>query len=561
MDSVCINGCKPIQILNINKAISNKDNVSVYNKCGKIYTDIEYSYSVDGGVCWSCWLNEQEFKETTLNLSSDYLLRIKIPGDICKVTVNCGTITDYSTSLYSGFTYPDYTNTNVYNPYANLEGALQLQQTLTETVSNIVGIPIYYLRVVPDSGSKDLTFKEYALKSVESVKQIKLIVTDGKMPSSKPEFTEWDLDWQSDWECEIAMNTFYQAFGRTAKPMEGDLIYIPLMKRMWTVNQSYIERSDSLMWQATTFKVTLVKYQVDDSVDLNDHQDFVDNIVSTKYEDLFGSSENNDSSINFVNNNQPTYDVIGNEYDIVEEDITEVDLSEYNNLIPVYEYEYLRKYASKNDIEVVNKKLYCKGLQVAEYFYNFNTNASIIYQQQFCGEDCSLSFILNLTGAETFKKKIISIGKYKGIFIEQTRTKINIWSNFDTSKKLSFNISNDIYLVSFRWSRSMNLYDAFVYKYTFPDNLPLYKLQPHHYYFDIDNPVVSFKTSWSNEFEITKKSDVVIHSFNGMLTNIKIFQNYNDNIQEIMMEYPTNKLLLINDTASPFVNSNGQMIK
>ena len=81
---------------------------------------------------------------------------------------------------------------------------------------------------------------------------------------------------------------FATAFGITAQPMEGDLIYIPMMKRMWMVNEAYEEKNGSLMWNNTTFKLALVKYQEKGSVDLGDFDSTIDSLVKTKYEDLFG---------------------------------------------------------------------------------------------------------------------------------------------------------------------------------------------------------------------------------------------------------------------------------
>lgn len=123
---------------------------------------------------------------------------------------------------------------------------MSLVQLLTESVSCMIGIPIYYFKLSANAKSKDITFKEYALMDVESVKQIKLIISDGQMPSSKPEFNDWGIDWQSDWETEISKSAFATAFGPTAQPLEGDLIYIPMMKRMWMVNEAYEEKKKHL---------------------------------------------------------------------------------------------------------------------------------------------------------------------------------------------------------------------------------------------------------------------------------------------------------------------------
>ena len=91
----------------------------------------------------------------------------------------------------------------MYNPYANMDCAIQLYQNLSNTVACITGIPIYYFKLNPNKGSKDITFKEYALMDVEAVKQIKLIIQDGQMPSSKPEFDDWGLNFDSEWPTEI----------------------------------------------------------------------------------------------------------------------------------------------------------------------------------------------------------------------------------------------------------------------------------------------------------------------------------------------------------------------
>ena len=73
---------------------------------------------------------------------------------------------------------------NLYNPYANMDCAIGLQQQMVENVACMFGIPIYYFKLSPEATSGDITFKEYTLMNVADVKQIKMIVTDNQMPSS-----------------------------------------------------------------------------------------------------------------------------------------------------------------------------------------------------------------------------------------------------------------------------------------------------------------------------------------------------------------------------------------
>ena len=125
--------------------------------------------------------------------------------------------------------------------------------------------------------------------------------------------------------------------------------------------------------------------------------------------------------------------------------------------------------------------------------------------------------------------------------------KFHIELNIDKKIAVDLDFGNTYFIV-LRWSREMKNVDFFVAKYTFPENIPLYKLQPHHYWFDIDNSVCNIISKYNIEFSLPEKSELILHGFDGNLTNIKLFNYYNDNLSEILMQYPNNKHLLINDT-------------
>ena len=54
---------------------------------------------------------------------------------------------------------------------------------------------------------------------------------------------------------------------------------------------------------------------------------------------------------------------------------------------------------------------------------------------------------------------------------------------------------------------------------------------------------------------------MVHYSFDGKITNIKVYDKYIDNISEVLQMYPTNNHLLINDTARKFVELSGTYIR
>ena len=281
MNTYCLETCAPEQIVALDYAVDDFSLLQIFNgSTPYCNTCIKWAYSTDG-VIWSCWMSYDEAANILFELHTDYYIRAKVKGGVSSLTYNGDKVSDYSTSLATCFDYSSLQNTkNNFNPYANLDGVLGLYQYLTDSISNTIGIPIYYIKLAPNIDSKDFTFKEYALMGVEAVKQIKLIVQEGMMPSSKPEFSEFGFDFSTDWETEISKSIFASAFGNTAKPMEGDLVYIPMMKRMWMVNGAYEEKNEGFMWQATTFKVALVKYEEKGSVDLGDAQEFVDSLVN-----------------------------------------------------------------------------------------------------------------------------------------------------------------------------------------------------------------------------------------------------------------------------------------
>ena len=180
--------------------------------------------------------------------------------------------------------------------------------------------------------------------------------------------------------------------------------------------------------------------------------------------------------------------------------------------------------------------------------------SKVIYQKQFCGEECTCSFIINPL-----------IGDYEGTIVHIGNININIKQDTDIAK-LYIDVDkentidlylNEKYLVVLRFSKCMNLIDFNAYQYTYNHNIPLYKLQNNHYWFDMDNPISSHVSKYNIEYSTTKKSDVWIGNLYGTLTNFKLFDVYNDNLSDMLEMYPTHQHLMINDTARKIVGLPG----
>ena len=545
----CFNNCSPNQVATITNAINDISLLKFFNNDSLYCNDcLEYSYSVDN-VTWSCWLKYNDVQKLLVDINTDFFIKVKISGPITDIKYD-NTSINFSTALAKCFDFNNViANPNLYNPYANMEYAIGLYQQLSNTVSDVIGIPVYYFKLSPNIDSKDITFKEYTLMNIDSVKQIKIIIKDNIMPSSKPEFSEWGFDFSTDWDVEISKTVFATAFGINEQPMEGDFVYIPMMKRMWMVNGAYEEKNEGLMWQATTFTVSLVKYQEKDSVDLFETQDFVDSLIMNKYEELFGTDENNISG----------------------QETTSAPNTPAIPLYPVFESDAVRKYVSmsQNDYDVINSKLvpkqiYSKGILIADQMYDFtnlqsNVESKIIYQKQFCGTEATVSFIiepkLNNVGC---LGTLMTIGTIRiNIEMDNTHTRIYLFDNLCPIELLNDNI----YLVFIRWNKMLNIIECNAIQQTYPINMPKYKLQNIHYNFDINNITVSNINTFNIEFEQPTKGNVTLYSFIGKITNIKVYDKYINNISELIQMYPTNQSLLINDTCRNFVGLPGIMLR
>lgn len=539
------NSCMPAQEVLLTMAINDMSSISILG-CDDVKYDtscLEVSWSYDG-INWSCFASYDDAERILVDSPSDFYIKFKVNGVVNDVKDGDESV-DYTTSIASGISSPSCESSNKYNPYAGLTSAIALQQSLSDSVACMVGIPIYYFKLKPDSGSKDITFKEYTLMNVESVKQIKLIVNEGQMPSSKPEFSDFGLDWQTDWETEISKTMFATAFGITAQPMEGDLIYIPMMKRMWMVNEAYEEKNGSLMWNNTTFKLSLVKYQEKGSVDFGDFDSTIDSLVKTKYEDLFGDKEGLDSG----------------------EETTKAPTYSGNGMYPVYESDSCRKYVTSEGTNFVDTNIYQRGTLISDRCYKFDPSSlyrlknKIVYQRKYCGEEGSTSIIVGLNGMYDYDSELIKIGHIiLRLKMTNRRIKVSLDNVEDCSvylPKQDADITDNHYFIYLRWSKSRNLVELGVSEYSYNENIPLYKLQPAHYKFDLNNLMAHKVAKWNVEMVEDEKQDVMINGIPGTVTNFKLFDSYIDNLSELLQQYPTSQHLMINDTARKIIDMQG----
>ena len=533
--------CAIRRILQFNEAIVygpikflDNNGIDVTNTC-------LFSWSNDT-ICWTEWVNYTTYKKIAKNIEADFYLRILFDSSLGKVSINNMETKCYTVCLYNSNPFlEDLCTENLFNPYVNLDCALQLQQQLANSIVCMLGIPIYYFRVLPQKDTADYSFKEYVMHNVESVKQMKMMIQDGTMPSSKPQFTDLDFDWEVDWEVELSKTHFAQAFGDTSFPKQRDFIYVPMMNRMWAVNSAYDEKNEGLMWKSTTWKLGLIKWNEKTNVEQGNFEDFIDNLVINTYDNVFAELEENEQARTTAT--------------------TQLERPQYtaNNIDNVFIQDAIRKQMTKNTIKIVEKQYNHGSIIIAKNIYHMGDNSLITYQKGYCGEEGVLSFIIDISDIKTAGyKTIISFGN---INIETDGKNIKFGSAIASLSKGSTD-----YLVICKWSRKSFVQEVVAYPYTVPSNLPSYRIKPEMYKFDLSIIEENGSCEYNNDNISEKQQEVVVigSDTNVKLTNIKLFNKYLNKEQAIKesLKYTTTyEGCVFNDLARPLDTGEGYSIK
>ena len=537
--------CGIKRIIKLSEAITAQP-IKLYFEKLDITPTCMFSWSTDG-VCWSSWADYTNYLKITPLLESDFYLRILINTGLTKIVLGECVITDYSICIDSSnmFLQEFCGETNLFKPYDNLDCALQLQEQLSDSIVCMFGIPVYYFKCEPKRETADYTFKEYRLHNVTSVKQIKLMIKDGVMPSSNPKLTEFDFDWETDWETEISKSQFAAAFGDKLIPTYGDFIYIPLMKRMWEVNSAYDEKNTGLMWRSTTWKLQLVKFSESTAYDEQQFEGLIDSLIPQTYENTFGKIER-----------------------IEQERISQSaqissPMFAATNLYDIFMEDAIRKQYTKNDVVILDKQYSHRANVTARNIYRFkNENGCITYQKGICGDNGTLMFILETPGslANAIERDIIQFGNLR-VLLRYNAGRLTLECNSNIRATLETFKS---YMCILRWNKNNFTMSLDIYNYTHRTDIPIYKLRPEMYWFDFENPVYSYTTNYDLDLSTTEELPCQIHAYPVQLTNIKYYNVWlNDEEAAVeSVKYTTNhESCVFNDVARQINSGHGYAVK
>lgn len=507
-------------------------------------TKYQYSWSVDN-VCWTSWTTYDNYLRLSKNCDTDFWLRVLVNDTIGEVQINGLTTTCYDTCIMPEMFGKDFcSDPNLMDPYANLDCALLLQQQAADMIICMFGIPVYYFRCDPVKESADYTFKEFTMHNVVDCKMLKLMLQDGQMPSSNYKLGDLDFDWEVDWETELSKTQFATAFGDTAVPKDNDFIYVPMMKRMWMVNSAYDEKNEGLMYRSTTWKLALVKYEDAMNIDKGNWEDVVDTFLGKKYEDTFQPLEDNERAR--------------------ETAAPQLQAPRFaaTNMEDVFISDAIRKSMTKKDIRIIDK-IYCHHNNVvARNIYKFNNeNGCVVYQKGFCGEEGTITFIVETQGTmhgqgtkpiAEFGPIVFEMGYMNDKFIFGVENMVAELDQFQT------------YLITYRWSKKNFTRELNIYSHTRRTDMPVYMLKPESFWFDIENPIFSCTEAYNEDYITKKEQQCQVHGYPLLMTNIKLYNRYladTDVLEEALKYTTTNNACVFNDLARQITTGQGYSVK
>lgn len=445
---------------------------------------------------------------------------------------NCYSIAVYNTNPFLSDPCTNIQNSG-FDIYSGWDCAMMMQQQLSDNVICMLGIPIFYFKVDPDVDTKSYTFKEYCMHSVTAVKQIKMMIPDGEMPSSRPGIGEWDMDFETDWETELSKTQFATAFGPTAFPKQRDFIWVPMQKRMYMVNTAYEEKNENFLWKAVTWKLALVKWQEQDNVSQEEFEDVVDTLIVNTHDSSFATGETREG-------------------ELTGERVLESPRYAATNLYNVEDSDWVRK-AIDSRISTPQRQINHGNIIVSKNKYTGPEGAYIEYQKTLCGDEGTVCLIFD-TPLDKRTGDVLQIGDWC-LSVEDGMI---VWG--DDYVELS---PGSTYMALIRWGRSTADTSLMLFEQSHPD-VPSYKIRPNMYKFDFEDPVYSESLPLDeNLIYIDEVLPVYLAVHPIDVCSLKIYDKYicDEDMDELLKYVPTTPRCIICDQCRPLLEKHGYSVK
>lgn len=138
------------------------------------------------------------------------------------------------------------------------EAVKETQSKLNSWIQSTLSTPVTYFKISGIDTSRDVILNEFGVYEGSEGVCLGVHIKDNIIPTEKPEYKEWGLDWES-FEIEISVKTFSDVYGKGVTPTVGDFLYIKSVNRMYSVLSFFTERDVS--GQPTSYTLKLHTYE------------------------------------------------------------------------------------------------------------------------------------------------------------------------------------------------------------------------------------------------------------------------------------------------------------
>jgi hypothetical protein len=138
------------------------------------------------------------------------------------------------------------------------EAVKETQSKLNSWIQNTLSTPVTYFKISGIDTSRDVILNEFGIYEGSDGVCLGVHIKDNIIPTEKPEYKEWGLDWES-FEIEISVKTFSDVYGKGVTPTVGDFLYIKSINRMYSVLSFFTERDVS--GEPTSYTLKLSTYE------------------------------------------------------------------------------------------------------------------------------------------------------------------------------------------------------------------------------------------------------------------------------------------------------------
>lgn len=150
-------------------------------------------------------------------------------------------------------------NAHLWNPYANMQNAIVLQDSIIDAVNKQLGHVVIWFSHEVSEEHRVASLRAYDLIHTGAVKWLKLLVVDNNFNTNKVTYDAFDIDFEQGITAHIPKVEYERVFGVTKQPQQFDYCYVPVANRMLEVTS--VQQPDGIMLSSPYYEVMLKTYE------------------------------------------------------------------------------------------------------------------------------------------------------------------------------------------------------------------------------------------------------------------------------------------------------------